>query len=79
MVPDAARIKLLERIEMAVRLGGEFSAEAHGMGDALNELTSVGASCYEGARLSAYERGYRDAKEIITVEATLAARVKKAV
>lgn len=70
----AARLKLRERIEMAHRLGGEFLAEAHGMTDALHGLTPVSDGFYQGRLSACYERGYRDAQEIIAVESTLAAR-----
>lgn len=75
MVPETARVKLSERIQMARRLGGEFIAEASGMADALCEFASTAHYYRHASEIAAYERGYRDASEIIEVETVLAARV----
>ena len=79
MVPETARIKLTERVAMANRLGDEFRAEALGMLDVLYAVGDRSDRYPAPHERASYLRGYRDAQEIIAVEATLAARVAKAV
>jgi len=71
-----AALKILDRIEMANRLGGMFRAEAAGMLRALSQLPMADPPIYrDQEQQAAYARGYRDAQEIIVVEETLAARL----
>lgn len=78
-VTKHAALKILDRIETARRLGGMFTAEAAGMFQALRgEPETVPTVYVERAEREAYVRGYKDAREIIVLEETLAARLKTA-
>lgn len=73
MVPDVAARKILDRIAMAKRLG--FPAEALGLLRALTGQAAEPAIYGDREQRRLYELGYRDAQEIIAVEAHLAAKV----
>lgn len=78
MVPEAAARKVLDRIAIAKRLGGCFQAEAVGMLRALTGQEAAPEIYGDREQRRSYERGFRDAQEIIALEARLAEKVGKA-
>lgn len=72
MVPEPVARKILDRIAVAKRLGGNYHAEAAGLLRRLCGQEMASAIYQHPEHKLAYERGYREADEILKVETSLA-------
>lgn len=72
MVPKQAAEKILDRIVVAKRLGGNYHAEAAGLLRRLCGQQMASEIYQHPEHRLAYERGYQEAEEILKVEWSLA-------